>query len=107
MIDRETDRRYAKNGSDWSCEVKPVKFGVDKYYGIGELRRRLELRKMRFPMCFQDEPVLNVERALSLLKGYHLDQNGMPIKKDDHCPDALLCAILNWSPRQETQPHIY
>jgi hypothetical protein len=101
------DREYAPQPGDvedHSCRVLPVKFGVHKTVGIGEIRRRLENRLIRFPRKFGNEPVLNFDRAIRLLKAYHLDANGIPAKTADHFPDALLAGVLYWSPRSLVEP---
>jgi hypothetical protein len=104
MIRRREERPQPGDESEFDCQVQPVKFGVVKAYGIGEVRRRLENRLLRFARKFGTEPVANFERAIRLLKAYHVDPNGQPVKKDDHCPDALLCGVMYWSPRTLVEP---
>lgn len=77
--------------------VHPVAFGEWKMYGIGEIRRRVEKGLIRFPRTFGAEPVANWEPAMRYLKNYRADDKGKPIKKDDHGPDSLLCALIGWS----------
>ena len=90
--------------SEWTCKVQPIAFSKFKGLGIGEVRRRLENQLLVFPQSFGGEPLHNFERAIRLLKAYHLDQNGQPVKKDDHCCDALLMAVLKFSPRNVVDP---
>lgn len=104
MIRQREERPQPGDQSDCECQVQPVKFGVVKSYGIGEVRRRLENRLLRFAQEFGTQPVANFSRAIRLLKAYHVDQNGQPVKKDDHCPDALLCGVMYWSPRALVEP---
>lgn len=77
--------------------VRPVGFGEWKAYGIGEVRRRIEKKLIRFPKVFGGAEVTNWKPAIGYLKGYKADDHGKPIKKDDHGPDALLCAMIGWS----------
>lgn len=109
MLRRRTNSPHEGDFRDfeWECQVEPVKFATEKSYGIGEVRRRLENRLLLLPAHFAGEPVLNYARAIRLLKAYHVDHNGQPVKKADHCPDALMCGALRWAPRQYVEPHIY
>jgi hypothetical protein len=79
---------------DWNPKVLPVVFSKWKAYGIGEVRRRLEQGLLKFATVFGSETVVAHDRALAYLKGYHTDKNGIPVKVDDHGPDALLCAVI-------------
>ena len=104
MIRKREASPHPDDDPEFGCLVRPIKFGVVKSYGVGEVRRRLENRLLRFARKFGKEPVQNLERAIRLLKAYHVDPNGQPVKKDDHCPDALLCAAMYWSPQQVVEP---
>lgn len=84
----------------WDVAVEPVNFGTEKTYGIGEVRRRLEHGTIVFAKRFGGEPVPNHERAMEYLRAYHYDENGKPVKRDDHGPDGLLCLCLTWAPRR-------
>ena len=97
LLDERSERLWQKTGEAFDCVVDPVKFSTHKSFGIGEVRRRFEKRLILLPNNFGNEPVLNAERAIKLLKAYEYDQNGIPKKKDDHCADALLCAVVHWS----------
>ena len=99
--------RAVISGEEFDCKVEPVKFGTEKAYGIGEVRRRLEKRLILFPRHFNGEPVPNVDRALRLLKAYRVDQNGIPVKKDDHTADSLLCGVTHWAPRKYSKTSVY
>jgi len=108
LLRRKDAERYRKSGGEeLGCRVLPVKFSTEKAYGVGEVRRRLEQQLIRFPEVFNHEPVLNRERAMRLLKNYRLDDNGIPVKKEDDCCDALLAGVIRWSPRQQKVPHVY
>jgi len=104
MISDRGDAPQPGDADDHHCLVQPVKFGVHKTVGIGEVRRRLENRLIRFARKFGNEPVPNFDRAIRLLKAYHLDANNVPAKVADHCPDALLAGVLYWSPRRLLEP---
>ena len=69
--------------------------------------RRLEKGLIHFPRHFHGEPIRNVDRALKLLKAYRLDDNGKPVKKDDHCPDALMAGVLRWAPNRYVKPRAW
>jgi len=104
MLSDRAERPRRGDERDFECLVEPVAFGSAKSYGIGEVRRRLENRLLRFPRSFGGQPVPNFERAMKLLKAYRYDQNGAPLKKDDHVADALLAGVLCWSPRRVVEP---
>lgn len=101
MIKKVAEEHWERTGEEIDCTVEPIVFGREKSLGIGEVRRRLEQEQIYFPKTFHGEPILNVDRAVRLLKNYRLDQNGKPAKVDDHCPDSLLCALLHWAPRRK------
>lgn len=82
---------------DWNPRVYPVVFSKWKTYGIGEVRRRLEQRQLKFLRGFGGQPVAAHERAMRYLKAYHTDKDGKPVKQDDHACDALLCASVGFA----------
>ena len=99
--DNEELDQQLRNESDRIGRPQPavhgVPFGEWKMYGIGEVRRRVEKGLIRFPRTFGLEPVAHWAPAMRYLKNYRADEHGKPIKKEDHGPDALLCAMLGWS----------
>ena len=69
-------------------EVRRVAFNRYKDLGIANLERYFDHRKIRIA----DRGDLKV--VLRQLMTYHRDDKGNVVKKDDHGPDALLCAML-------------
>lgn len=72
-------------------DCRPVPFNKWKDYGIGNVtkfftspERRLRIRN-------------NLDGLIEQLKRYRLNRQGKPIKKDDHGPDGLLCAMLHYN----------
>jgi len=96
-----------KSAGEYAAIVRPVAFGKWKRYGLGEVTRRLEKGLILFPRTFNDVPVPGREKALEYLREYRMDDNGNPIKEDDHIPDALLCACLRWSKKFVPEPMVF
>lgn len=69
-------------------KVLRVPFNKYKDLGIENLQRYFDHRKIRIA----DRGDLKV--VLRQLMTYHRDEKGNVVKKDDHGPDALLCAAL-------------
>lgn len=72
-------------------DTRPVPFNKWKDYGVGNVtkfftspERRLRIRKNQVGLIEQ-------------LKRYRFNRQGKPIKKDDHGPDGLLCAMLHYN----------
>ena len=64
-----------------------VVFGKWKEFGIGNLRKWFDKRKIKISLDGCSE-------LWEYLKIYKRDKDGKPIKKMDHGPDALMCAML-------------
>jgi hypothetical protein len=69
-------------------ETVPVAFNKFKDEGIENLARYFEHQKIKIA----DEGAL--QTVVRQLLRYHRDDSGRIVKKDDHGPDALLCAML-------------
>ena len=69
-------------------ETVPVPFNKYKDEGIENLARYFEHGKIKIT----DEGAL--QTVVRQLLRYHRDESGRIVKKDDHGPDALLCAML-------------
>jgi len=69
-------------------ETVPVPFNKFKDEGIENIARYFEMGKIRIA----DEG--DLQTVVRQLLRYHKDDNGRIVKKDDHGPDALLCAML-------------
>ena len=71
-------------------DVDAVKFAVWKDFGMGNITR-----------FFTNRGRLKIRESLTGLTGqlkrYRLNKMGKAIKKDDHGPDALLCAMLHYN----------
>lgn len=71
-------------------EVVSVAFNKHKEGGIENLSRYFELQKIRIADTPHLAPVVR-----QLLR-YHRNEQGRIVKKDDHGPDALMCAMLHF-----------
>jgi hypothetical protein len=96
----DLDRAAMAADTDLSPILEAVTFSTEKAYGVGEVRRRLEREELILPRTYGGRPVENWKRAVDYLRGYRTDQNGKPVKKDDHAPDALLCGVWGFSPKK-------
>lgn len=103
-LQAEADRQSERNAGAEQLGVYPVVFSRDKAFGIGEVRRRLEQGKLKFATSFGGRVVEGWERAIQYLRGYSQDEQGRPVKKDDHIPDALLCLCVGFSDQQVPRP---
>lgn len=74
----------------WRTRASRLRVPFNKYkdLGIENLQRYFDHRKIRIA----DRGDLKV--VLRQLMTYHRDEKGNVVKKDDHGPDALLCAAL-------------
>ena len=98
----------ASAGDDWAdADVRPVAFNTWKGIAISEVRRRLEQEKILFPRHFGGAPVPNYEKAMKYLRAYKTDDQGRPIKKDDHGPDALSCLAVGYSTLWAGRPRVH
>ena len=103
-LSNESDKLAAVTGAKADVTVHPVVFSRDKAFGIGEVRRRLEQGKLRFATSFGGRPVDEWERSIDYLRGYSIDEQGRPIKRDDHIPDALLCMCVGYADQGPPAP---
>ncbi len=69
-------------------ETVPVSFNKFKDEGIENISRYFEHGKIKIA----DQG--DLQRVVRQLLRYHRDESGRIVKKDDHGPDALLCAML-------------
>lgn len=84
--------------SDHSCTVVPVVFGKEKEMLLGNYRAYFQRRKLRIPKASSV--------AIWQHKRYqYIDGTDTPKKKDDHIPDATMCALKHW-PLQKVASHI-
>lgn len=70
-------------------DVVPVVFGKWKSYGIDNCSKWLDHSRVRFLRS-------KLPTFLKQVKGYLKGPDGKPVKKDDHGPDAWMCAMLNF-----------
>jgi hypothetical protein len=85
------DRSHPFNNSDLmkkGFDVRPVDFGTYKNIGISNVSKYLIFRRMKINR--------NLGVLIDQLKKYRADDAGKAIKKDDHGPDSLMCACLDW-----------
>ncbi len=71
-------------------ETVPVSFNKFKDEGIENIARYFEHGKIKIA----DQG--DLQRVVRQLLRYHRDDSGRIVKKDDHGPDALLCAMLTF-----------
>lgn len=93
----EAEKPGAREEDVHNFAVRPVIFSRTKAFGLGEVRRRLEKGLLKFATSFGGKPVRHWERAIEYLKGYAKDDNGNPIKKDDHVADATLMLAVSFA----------
>lgn len=71
------------------CKVVEVVFSKEKEGMLGNLRAHFERSKMKLPKKFRD--------AYYQLKNYRYQEGtDKPVKKDDHVPDSLMCALQHF-----------
>jgi hypothetical protein len=68
--------------------VNPINFTTQKEAGVGAMRMKFERRQVKIPEKYRS--TLGKD-----LKNWRRDSNGNIIKKNDHGPDSLLCAMIN------------
>jgi len=68
--------------------VNPINFTTQKEAGVGAMRMKFERRQVRIPERYR-------QTLCKDLKNWRRDASGNIIKKNDHGPDALLCAMIN------------
>ena len=77
--------------SDYRCRVVEVVFGKEKVGMLGNYRAHFQRRLMRIPN------LANFKLAVWQHKRYRYEaESDKPIKKDDHIPDATMCALFHW-----------
>jgi hypothetical protein len=67
--------------------ITPVNFQTQKELGVGVMRMKFERKLVRIPERFKPTLVRD-------LKNWRRDANGNILKKNDHGPDSLLCAMI-------------
>lgn len=88
------------------CKVIEVKFGTEKEAMLGNLRAHFEQQKIKVPKKVQrkvkrkGETVLewaDNKDAIWQLKRYRYQEGtDKPVKKDDHIPDSMMCALQHF-----------
>lgn len=104
--DLECERLRKRTGEEFGIGVRPVAFGEWKAYGFGEVNRRLERKLLVLPQRFGGKPVIFYDRAMAMIRSHQKGEDGRPMKKDDHCSDAAMCGVLNWSGRWRGNPRV-
>jgi len=85
------DRSHPFNNADLrkaGFEVNPVDFGTYKNIGISNISKYMIFRRMKINR--------NLGVLIGQLKKYRSDDAGKALKIDDHGPDSLMCACLDW-----------
>jgi hypothetical protein len=67
-------------------DVSDVAFNKYKEFGIGNVARFFNLERMRILPDFQ--------ALIRQIKGYRRGRDGKPVKREDHGPDSVLCALM-------------
>lgn len=87
----DAENAYANNDvTDAGFTCTPVAFNKYKVWGIENLDRYLSSRRITIS-TYGDLEIVHTQMLL-----YHTDERGKPVKKDDHGPDALMCATVGW-----------
>jgi len=71
------------------CKVIEVNFRKEKEGMLGNYRAHFQRRKMKIPIIFQETKWQH--KRYRYIKG-----TDKPVKKDDHIPDATMCALQHW-----------
>lgn len=80
--------------------VNSVAFGLWKDFGIGNIRNLLEKKMFRVLKHWDGHKNPGFEIWDEQMRNYRYDDNGKPLKKNDHCPDSTLCGLLKWAPKR-------
>lgn len=83
------DLQNALSKAELRCKVIEVVFGKEKDGMLGNLRAHFERVKMRIPKRL-------VEAKWQLKRYRYQEGTDKPVKKDDHIPDSLMCALQHW-----------
>ncbi len=81
--------QHALTKNRLSCRVFEVNFGTEKKEMLGNLRAHFERRKFKFPAKF-------IQAKWQYKRYRYAEGSDKPIKKDDHIPDATMCALKHW-----------
>lgn len=88
-LKRRLDTEYREKKMAHRCEVIEVVFSKDKEEMLGNYRAHFQRRKVKIPAKFLE--------AKSQHKRYrYVPGTDKPAKKDDHIPDATMCALKHW-----------
>lgn len=75
--------------SDFKCQVIEVVFSKEKDFMVGNYRTHFQRHLLRIPREFKE--------AIWQHKRYrYVEGTDKPAKKDDHIPDATMCALQHW-----------
>ena len=69
-------------------DIKPVNFGTWKKVGIQNVSKYIIFQRLKINN--------GLTMLLNQLKKYRRDTKGSIVKKEDHGPDALMVALMNW-----------
>lgn len=84
--------------------VKEIPFNEWKEFGIGNVRNYLEKERLVVLRNWRGRRNPGFDEWLGQMKGYEYGADGKPVKKNDHGPDATLCALLKWFRARPTKP---
>lgn len=85
------DRSHHFNNADLvkaGYDVIPVDFGTYKNIGIANITKYMVFRRLNINS--------ELDALIKQLKAYRADKSGKAVKKEDHGPDSVMCAMLAW-----------
>jgi len=83
------DLKNALKKAGLRCAVIEVVFGKEKDGMVGNLRAYFERAKIKIPKRL-------IEAKWQLKRYRYQEGSDKPVKKDDHIPDSLMCALQHW-----------
>lgn len=88
----------ALNKEGLGCKVVEVVFSKEKVGMLGNLRAHFEQKKYKIPRELQrvNGPVKNLEAYWQYKRYRYEEGSDKPVKKDDHIPDATMCAMQHF-----------
>lgn len=81
--------------------VHEIPFGTYKEFGIANIKNHLEKKTFKILKTWQGQRNPGYDTFFRQMKEYKYDNNGKPMKKNDHGPDSALCGMLRWAPKRK------
>lgn len=106
-VNGDSENPYANHTiseSEMGLNVLEVAFNAKKKLGVGKINGLIERGEFLAPGFDLEEKKFSKFRKQ--LEGWRKDENGQIVKRDDHGPDALICAVTRLaSESPQWDPH--